>query len=117
MAHPDRIDFMALPQGKVVVTKMRRDKSVPARPRDVVTETELKPPDFDLAAALAWCIAHGYTIREWTGGARAWRGEPWVIRTRSQIARRRQQAKRQARQQSRAGRPTSLLSLDFAFEG
>lgn len=117
MAYPDRIDFVALPQGKVVVTKMRRDTTEKARPRDVVTETEVKPSDFDLTAALAWCEAHGYTIRQWDGGARAWRGEPWAIRTRSQIARRRQQAERPARQHSRAGRSTSLLSLNFAFEG
>jgi hypothetical protein len=108
---------MALPQGKVVVTKMRRDKSVPARPRDVVTQTEVKSPDFDLTEALGWCMTHGYSVRQWDGGARAWRGEPWVIRTRPQIARRRQQAERQARQQRQAGGSTNVLSLDFAFEG
>lgn len=113
MAKPDRIDFLTLPQGRIVVTKMRRDVSVPAVPRDVVTGTEVKSPDFDLTEALTWCTTHGYSIRQWDGGARAWKGEPWVIRTRSQVTRRRRQAERQAR----AGRTTNLLSLDFAFEG
>ncbi len=29
--------------------------------------------NFDLAGALNWCRANGWTVRTWPGGARAWR--------------------------------------------
>jgi hypothetical protein len=116
MPHPDRIDFTQLPDGRVVVQKLRRDtRTNPARPRDIPLESEVKPEDFDLAGALAWCQGHGYTVREWTGGARAWKGEPWVIRTRAQIARKRQQIEAEVRRGGGGGR--SLLSLDLAYDG
>jgi len=117
MAHPDRIDFSQMGDGHIIVQKLRRDaETEPARPRDIPVSTEVKSPDFALANALAWCRGNGYAVRQWPGGARAWKGSPWVIRTRAQIRRKRQQVETQI---SRTGgsKSSSLLSLDFAYDG
>jgi len=89
---PDRIDFTVLADNQVVITKMRRDLSGP-KPRDIplVGGSSTKPAGFDLAEALAWCKDNGYTVRQWDTGARAWKGQPWVIRTRRGIKRAREQ--------------------------
>lgn len=89
-----RMDFNETPGG-VVVTKYQR-LMTPDGPRDVVAEHAVKP-DLDLEWALAWCETHGYTVRRWPGGARAWLGAPWPIRTVAEIRRRREQVERDAR--------------------
>jgi hypothetical protein len=109
--NPDRIDFGQLGDGRVNVVKMRRD--APNR-RDVPTGHEIKHAGFDLDAALAWCEDNGYTVRRWQGGARAWKGEPWVIRTRAQISRMRERNTLRAM----GGRGTGAsLFLDYAYDG
>jgi len=114
--HPDRIDFTRIQaSGKVIVTKFqRRDETA-----DVPMEGEVKPIDFDLDGALAWCAENGYTVRQWPGGARAWRGKPWPIRSRSQIIRRRRDVERHVRYRIATGKASdeNLLSLDFAYDG
>ena len=116
MPHPDRIDFVQLPDGRVVVQKLRRDaRTDPARPRDIPFESDVKPQSFDLEDALAWCRENGYSVRQWAGGARAWKGEPWVIRTRAQILRKRRQIEAEVR--ANGGSKQSLLSLDLAYDG
>ena len=117
MAHPDRIDFIQMGDGRIIVQKLRRDaETEPARPRDIPLSTEVKSPDFDLANALTWCQGNGYAVRSWSGGARAWKVSPWVIRTRAEIRRKREQAEVQI---GRTGGSKSgcLLSLDFAYDG
>jgi hypothetical protein len=106
--HPDRIDFAVVPSG-VAVTKfwLIDGRSIPAH------GGEIKPTGFDLEAALAWCEAHGYTVRRWNGGARAWKGKPWPVRTQAQILRKRTQVERQVLAGRADGR---LLSLDFALD-
>jgi hypothetical protein len=86
---PDRIDFIVLNDGRVIVLKLRRDTaSDPAVPRDIPITDSVKPAGFDLEGALEWCRTHDYTVRPWPGGARAWHAPtPWVIRTRNQIMR------------------------------
>ena len=117
MAYPDRIDFIQMGNGRVIVQKLRRDaETEPARPRDIPLSTEVKSPDFALADALTWCRGNGYAVRQWPGGARAWRGTPWVIRTRAQIHRKRQQIEAQINRTG-GSRSGSSLSLDFAYDG
>jgi hypothetical protein len=117
MVHPDRIDFTQMGDGRIVVQKLRRDaETEPARPRDIPLSTEFKPAGFALADALAWCQGNGYAVRQWPGGARAWKGSsPWVIRTRAQIRRKRQRIEAQICHTD--GSKSSLLSLDFAYDG
>lgn len=111
---PDRIDFTILDDGRIIVLKMRREK---AERRDVVTDNDVHL-DLNLDAALAWCDEHGYTIRTWDGGARAWRGEMWVIRTRAQIKKKREQAERRVAALIRRSLPVpNLTFLDFAYDG
>lgn len=105
---PDRIDFTALPDSRVIVLKFRRDTTTdPARPHDIPLVDggyDIKPAGFDLEAALAWCVDHSYTVRRWEDGARAWLNGLWVIRTRRQI------------QRKRARNPCAV-NMDFAFDG
>lgn len=121
---PDRIDFKVLSDGRVNVLKLRRDDADPAAPRDVPLPGghEIKPADFDLEEALAWCEENGYTVRRWPGGARAWRGEPWAIRTGWQIVKLRRELEAKWRVEfhrnpGRWSRFDTLLSLDLAYDG
>ena len=106
--HPDRIDFAVVATG-VVVTKfwLVDGRSIP------LNGGEMKPAGFDLEEALAWCEAHGYTVRRWKGGARAWLGVPWPVRTRAQILRKRSAVERQVFAGHADGH---LLTLDFALD-
>jgi hypothetical protein len=75
-----RIDFTVNDDGTTTVIKFVR------RGTDRPYSSEVKPPGFDLDAALAWCRENGYYVVTWPGGARAWKDErPWVIRTTHQI--------------------------------
>ena len=107
MSLPDRIDFTTLADGRVIVLKLRRDTTDPTTPRDIPLPDgghNIKPATFDLDAALDWCAQHGYAIRRWPGGARAWRAPtPWIIRTRNLIQRMREH--------------NPYAQLDFAFDG
>jgi hypothetical protein len=119
-----RIDFTALSDGRVVVTKMHRD---PEGRRDVPHGTETKPAGFDLDAAIAWCEANGYTVLWWYDGAgnksaRAFRGEPWPVRRNWEVKRLRDQLNdawlRQFHQEPGKWHPIErLLGMDLAFAG
>ena len=107
MSLPDRIDFTTLADGRVIILKLRRDVKDPAAPRDIPTSHDFKPASFNLDAALDWCQEHGYVVRKWHGGARAWLSEkPWIIRTRSQIIKTRQRFTGEG-----------AINTDFAFDG
>ncbi len=107
-----RMDFWQTAAG-VAVTKYER-VATPDGPRDVVAEHAVKA-NLDLEWALAWCEAHGYTVRRWPGGARAWYGTPWPIRTVAEIKRRREQVERDARLGS-LPRDYYWAGLDFALD-
>lgn len=118
MPNPDRIDFTRLQDGRISVTKLRRDA---ANRRDVPLEHDIHN-DLELKGALDWCRDNGYTVRRWYNGARAWRGQIWIIRTRYQIMRMRQeleaQALRKFRQEpGRWHQEESTLALDLAYDG
>ena len=106
--HPDRIDFAVVPSGVAVTRFWLVDgRSIPFH------GGEVKPAGFDLEGALTWCEAHGYTVRRWDGGARAWLGVPWPVRTQAQILRKRSAVERMVF----AGHaPGKLLTLDFALD-
>ncbi len=106
MSLPDRIDFTVMSDKRVIILKFRRDMTT-AAPCDIPTSHDFKPATFNLDAALAWCREHGYVVRKWHGGARAWLSEkPWVIRTRSQIIKARQRFTGEG-----------AINTDFAFDG
>ncbi len=116
---PDRIDFAVLGSGQVSVTKFRHNAE---QRRDVPLSHSIKDGGFSLNAALQWCTDNGYIVRSWPGGARAWKGEPWVIRTAHEIMRLRRQLELQwsAQFQGNPGKWStfdSLLSLDLAYDG
>ncbi len=127
---PNQIDFRKEQDGRINVLKMRRDA---AGRRNITTSHELKPANFDLQAALAWCEENGYTVRRWSYGARAWLGAPRPVRTRREIwqIRRRLELeslhfweRRTVENHSAGAQPGSrwhqvsvLLALDLAYDG
>ena len=118
--HPDRIDFTVTSEGQVIVQKFERRRLRNGRKRDFPIATEIKPDGFNLRGALTWCESNGYTVRRWHRGARAWKGEPWVIRTRAQIYHKRRQVEQEVAEFIRRNpnRPTpGLTFLDFAYDG
>jgi hypothetical protein len=118
MPNPDRIDFAELPDGRINVIKMTRDR---AYRRDIPTDHAIHE-DLDFDEALDWLRENGYTVRCWPGGARAWKGTPWIIRTRREIWQKRQQAEAAAladlnRNPGKWHDSETRLQLDFAYEG
>lgn len=112
----DRIDFIQTAAG-VVVRKYSKQPY-----KDRIHSCETKPADFDLQAALDWCQTHGYTVRTWHGGARAWKGAIWPIRTSWQIVRKRQDLEQiaLAKMRQEPGKwhhEETLLALDLAYDG
>lgn len=41
----------------------------------------------EIATAIQWCKSHGWTVFEWPGGARAWKGKPMPVYDTSTIQR------------------------------
>jgi hypothetical protein len=69
-----RIDIMQV-SGKWVVKKYPYGWSAKTRP---LTEKQLS--DSEAAFAINWCKQNGWTVREFPGGARAWKGEVKPVR-------------------------------------
>lgn len=84
----DRVDFWEVPEG-IIIVKFHRERG-----KDRTIERRIQGATFDLEGALAWCEDHGFTVRRWPGGARAWRGKPWPIRTQQQIFHKRREMER-----------------------
>ena len=83
----ERIDFFVT-AGGVIVNKMGQNiynKLIVADGKTV--------KEFDLEAALHWCEQHGWKVRRWPGGARAWVNELTPVRTKLEIIRLRDQLK------------------------
>jgi len=108
-----RIDFTVTAAG-VMVTKYTRIAG-PDGVRDVALDAPDLHRDLDLDWALAWCEAHGFTVRRWPTGARAFRGKPWPIRTVGEIKRRREQVERDVRAGLLPG-GFYWAGLDFALD-
>ena len=117
MTNPDRVDLQAQINGLLIVKFWQRDgRDVPHPDGAKLHEA----PSRDAAAwglmvAVSWLEDHGYTVRLWPYGARAFRGKPWPIRNTAGILRRRAEVEALAQ----AGRlPSSFTwsALDFAFD-
>lgn len=109
--HPDRIDFKDTGE-KILVTKFYR---IDGKDRPDPNGANVKPADFDMKWALAWCEQNGYTVRRWYNGGRAWKGtELWPVRTRSRIKRCRRELERMA--QSGMYADANLLSMDLRYD-
>ena len=64
-----------------------------------------------LDAAVSWLEAHGYTVRRWPGGARAWLGDILPVRNKAQIIMMRNQLAYE-----RPHDPTQYHALDLAYD-
>jgi len=102
-----RIDFAIHPQG-VVVNKY--DRSWEYSPGGLVSH-ETKT-DFDVEAAISWLQKHGWKVRRWPGGARAWLGEIKPIRTRGRI----QKIRDELRERPRPELQGAGVALDLAYD-
>ena len=107
--NPDRIDFVVTEAGTFVTKLWTVDG------RDVAPDGAEVKAEFDLDNAVDWLQRHGYTVRRWPTGARAWKGQPWPIRTRSQIRRRRAEVERLA-MSGYYGSDSCVIGLDFALD-
>ena len=111
----DRIDF-SISGGKVLVVKFKHVAGIADQPHGEAYEL-----DRSLQEALDWCKANHYTIYEWPGGARAFRGyTPWPIRSRKAMQRLRDRMEAEANAAMRSDPGTwheaeSLLSFDLAY--
>ena len=107
---PDRIDFLLQPPVMVVFfyrltggTYMQIDRHDHAQKI--------------FSDVLPWLTSHGYSVRTWPGGARAWLGKPRPIRTRAQIVQLRRQLQSQADAEGNHPRfGTSVNSLELALD-
>lgn len=72
-------------------------------------------PTMTLAQMIDWCESHGYHVRQWANGARAWLGQPKPIRTRDEIQRLRE---RLNQQRDRGSLPDGLQihTLDLRYD-
>ena len=76
-----RIDFELKAADQIIVKKYPYGWTAKTKPLQQYT--------CDVKASgnpVQWCKDHGWTVREWPGGARAFRGEPLPVRTGSTIA-------------------------------
>ena len=105
----DRIDFTDTGVSVLVIKFVRQEEA-----HDIPISNDQKPADFDLEAALSWCEEHGWTVRRWPGGARAWKGTPWPIRTRWQIRKKRMEVERLAMRGYFGD--ANVIGLDFALD-
>jgi hypothetical protein len=69
--------------------------------------------DAEAAKAIAWCKEHGWTVREFPGGARAWKGEVKPVRDASTIRMLRRQVMETLRREGADQRLFFDLAYDF----
>jgi len=110
----DRIDFLES-NGRVLVSKFRHVSGRSDQPHGEAYEL-----DRPLQEALDWCRENHYTIYEWSGGARAFRGEPWPIRSSRAMKTLRDRMEQEANAAMRSDPGTwhkaeSLLLFDLAY--
>ena len=112
----DRFDFWIL-TGKVSIQPFKRGR-IGDRPGEMFHKPRERS-QFNLEGVLIWLEKHGYTVRRWSNGARAFLGAPWPIRTRREIYWKRQRMEAEVSRLIKAnpGKPTpGWTFLDFAFD-
>ncbi len=108
-----RIDFSVIRAG-VIVNKFPEnwysDRAGPV-------SHEIKPPDFDLEAAIRWLQEHGWSVRRWSDGARAWRGPMLPVRDSVAIQRLRNKLTEESHlYQGHHPRGLQVHTLELAFD-
>ena len=73
---------------------------------------EERPGDFDLGGALDWCRHHGWTVREWPGGARAFKDGLIPVRERAAI----QSMRRTVQNNMALGHPDAHNQFDLDYD-
>jgi hypothetical protein len=101
-----RIDIMQV-SDKWIVKKYPYGWTGKTRP---LSEKQL--PDAEAEAAVQWCKKNGWTVREFPGGARAWKGEVKPVRDASTIMKMR----RQVTANFQRGEIDSRRQFDLAFD-
>lgn len=108
-----RIDFTVT---TVVVAVNKFEEGWDSHPRaaaaHLVEGKQHKPGEFDLEAALKWCADHGWTVRRWPGGARAFKDGLKPVRTAEQIQRMRRELSRYPRPELQG----QGVRLDLAYD-
>ena len=117
MKNPDRVDLQAQPNGLVVIKYWRQDGHdvpdpagatlYPAASQDAAA--------WGLMAAVDWLVSHGYAVRIWPYGARAFKDDFYPIRNAGRIIGRRRDVEREA-QAGRLPQWFAWGALDFAFD-
>ena len=100
-----RMDFIIL-EGGVTVNKLGQGIG-----KMVVIEGKTMP-GFDLDAALTWCRSHGWTVRRWPGGARAWKNGLEPVRTQREILKLREKLSNNPRPELEG----QGVNLDLAYD-
>jgi hypothetical protein len=72
---PTRIDFQLEATGEWTIRKYPKNWTAATRPIETKTLTEA-----EVIKAMEWCKAHDWQVREFPGGARAWKGEVLPVR-------------------------------------
>jgi hypothetical protein len=101
-----RIDILIV-AGKWTVRKFPYGWTAKTRP---ITEKELSEDQAQIA--IAWCKEHGWAVREFPGGARAWKGEVKPVRDTATITR----VRRQIEENFRRGEIDNRRQFDLAFD-
>jgi hypothetical protein len=101
-----RVDILQV-AGKWSVRKYPYGWTAKTRP---ISQREMT--DAEAATAIAWCKQHGWTVREFPGGARAWKGEVKPVRDASTI----KMLRRQIEANFRRNEVDVRARFDMAFD-
>lgn len=117
MRNPKRVDLKAQPNGLLVAKFWRQDgRDVPDPAGAVLYPAESQDAAaWGLMAAVNWLASHGYVVRIWPYGARAFKDDFWPVRDAGRIIVRRRDVEREVQ----AGVLPSWFNwhtLDFAFD-
>jgi hypothetical protein len=100
-----RMDFVSLEGGKVTVNKLGQG----FYGKLVVIQSN---PVADLESALSWCVSHGWTVRRWPGGARAWKNGLEPVRSKSEVIRLRDELRNHPRPELQG----CAVALDLVYD-
>jgi hypothetical protein len=103
-----RIDFERKAGDQIVVKKFPYGWTAKTRPLQTTT-CNLQAFGGD---PVQWCKDHGWTVREWPGGARAFRGKELPVRDGSTIA----HLRRQVQKHIASGQIDSRRAFDLAYD-
>ena len=107
-----RVDMRIQPREGVAVLQYASGWTAGTEPAEMHTNATTTLPEM-----IEWFEKHGWTVRTWPGGARAWLGRPLPIRSKLEIIRLRTDLERQVRiNQGKHPRGFDILALDLALD-